>query len=165
MDHPRVIKFIEFFASQKDYNFVMEYAENGTLRTLINRYQENKWRMSSNDLAGIFMDIAYGLRFLHSKSIIHRDVKPENILMTSDYRVKLADFGISKIVGDDYAQAHTSIGSLVYMSPEVYLHQPYDKKCDIWALGLIFYEMAMMKHPFGRVVSSCCINYFVMKIN
>lgn len=131
----------------------MEYAANGTLRTMILRYQEHRWKMSANDLLEIFMDIAYGLRFLHSKNIIHRDVKPENILMTSEYRIKLADFGVSKIVCDCNPQAHTSIGSLAYMSPEVYLHRPYGKKCDIWALGLILYEIAMMKYPFDRVVS------------
>ena len=101
------------------------------------------------------MDIAYGLRFLHSKNIIHRDVKPENILMTADYRIKLADFGVSKMVNECFTQAHTSIGTLTYMSPEVYLHRPYNKKCDIWALGLILYEVAMMKYPFNKVVSNC----------
>ncbi|XP_070508307.1 serine/threonine-protein kinase Nek5-like [Chironomus tepperi] len=158
LDHPRIIKFIEFFPSKNDYNFVMEYAENGTLRTLIFRYQERKWKMTGSDLVEIFMDIAYGLKFLHSKNIIHRDVKPENILMTSDYRIKLADFGVSKIVSDCFPQVHTSIGSLAYMSPEVYLHRPYGKKCDIWALGLIFYEMAMMKYPFTQVDRARILN-------
>jgi serine/threonine protein kinase len=142
----------------------MEYASGGTLRTLIFRYQEHKWKMSSKDFVEVFMDIVYGLRFLHSKNIIHRDIKPENILMTSDFRVKLADFGVSKIVENCYPQFHTSIGSLTYMSPEVYLHRPYDKKCDIWALGLIFYELAMMKYPFNQAVRSYCINYLVIRM-
>ena len=92
LDHPNIIKLIDFFPTQTDYNFVMEYAENGTLRSMIYRYQEHKWKMSHSDLVDIFMDIAYGLRYLHSKNIIHRDIKPENILMASNYRVKLGKF-------------------------------------------------------------------------
>lgn len=62
-----------------------------------------------------------------------------------------ADFNVSKIVDDNSnPHNHTSIGTLCYMSPEVYLHQPYDSSCDMWALGIIFYELAMMKYPFTR---------------
>lgn len=69
----------------------MEYAENGTLRDLIFKYQQHKWKISAKDLRVMFMEIAYGLRFLHSKGVIHRDMKPENILLASEYRVKIGN--------------------------------------------------------------------------
>lgn len=79
-------------------------------------------------------------------------MKPENILVDENYRLKLADFGISKVVGDVNPQYQTSIGTLSYMSPEVYMHQPYDMSCDVWALGLILYELAFMKYFLTREV-------------
>lgn len=172
-NHPRIIKFFDFFYTNSNFNFIMEHACNGSVRDYISNFQRNNWKMPQEDLVGMFLDMAFGLKYLHAHNIIHRDLKPENCLLVEDYRVKigkkkslrlsvqfyhhfnilLADFGISKIVENSSVANHqTIIGTLCYMSPEVFLHQPYDSSCDIWGLGLIFYELAMMKYPFTRAV-------------
>lgn len=106
------------------------------------------------------MDIVSGVKYLHSKGIIHRDLKPENILADENSRLKLADFGISKLMPHDEADFQTSVGTVTYMAPEVYLHQPYDKSVDVWALGIIFFEMAMLNYPFSQSVSIWLYQYF-----
>ena len=90
---------------------------------------------------------------MHSKGVIHRDLKPENILLDKNYRGVVADFGIVKLVEKHEVMQHTAVGTISYMAPETYLHLPYDKSVDTWALGLMFYEMAMMKYPFSEMVS------------
>lgn len=71
----------------------------------------------------------------------------------SNFLLILADFGISKVTEDSSRHRQTVIGTLCYMSPEVFLHQPYDNSCDIWGLGLMFYELAMLKYAFTPAVS------------
>lgn len=76
------------------------------------------------------MDVAVGVKFLHSKAIIHRDLKPDNILVDTKHRLKIADFGVAKLNSSQMADFYTAIGTYTYMAPEVYLHQPYDKSVD-----------------------------------
>lgn len=153
--HPRIVRLVGFYQTCMDWNFLLEFMEKGSLRCLITRYNKNHWKLGQHDLLSLFMDIAYGLKYLHSKEIIHRDLKPENILVDGDHRMKLADFGISKLANPK-ADFHTAIGTITYMAPEVYLLDPYDKSIDVWALGIIFYEMAMMAYPFTKTVSFFC---------
>lgn len=112
-----------------DWNFVLEYAERGSLRTMLVKYQRNKWKFGQEDLLSLFMDFAFGVKYLHSKRIIHRDLKPENILVDEKHRLKIADFGISKLVSPAAAN-HTAVGTICYMAPEVFILQPYDKTVD-----------------------------------
>lgn len=94
------------------------------------------------------------VKYLHSKGIIHRDLKPENLLLDENHRLKIADFGIAKLICSNIPDFHTAVGTTLYMAPEVYLHLPYDKTVDTWGLGMIFYEMAMMKYAFSQAVSA-----------
>jgi NIMA (never in mitosis gene a)-related kinase len=151
--HPRITRLVDFYYSAQFFNFVLEYAVNGSLRELITKYQKSVWRLPTLNLITFFMDVAYGLRFLHSKNIIHRDCKPENVLIDAQFRLKLCDFGVSKMLEDAKPHLQTTVGTLTYMSPEVYLHRPYDKSCDVWALGLILYELAFNEYLFTRAVS------------
>lgn len=193
LDHPRIVKLLDFFPSKTHFNFVMEYASSGSLRDMIVKYQVNHWKFSQLEIDEMFMDMAFGVRYLHYKNIMHRDLKPENILMYEDMSLKLgkssllnsinffvfifilfiADFGVSKISHSATPLNQTVIGTLSYMAPEVFLHQPYNKSSDIWSLGLILYEMAMIKYAFTMEVSDFTIicmfkifkflNYLILK--
>lgn len=86
--------------------------------------------------------------------IIHRDLKPENILVDDYGRLKIADFGISQILEDNEDFKHDNVmGTPMYSAPEIYFHSTYNKSCDIWSLGIIFYEMATLRYPFTQNVS------------
>ena len=86
--------------------------------------------------------------YIHSLKIIHRDLKPSNIFITSDGRLKLGDFGISKLLEKTNDVALTQIGTPLYMCPEVCENHPYTNKSDIWSLGCIVYELATFEKPF-----------------
>ena len=80
--------------------------------------------------------------------ILHRDLKPGNIFLDSNYNVKLGDFGLSRVMGDQSVFAYTHVGTPYYMSPEQIADQKYNEKSDIWALGCIIYEVAALRAPF-----------------
>jgi NIMA (never in mitosis gene a)-related kinase len=88
---------------------------------------------------------------MHSKHILHRDLKPQNVFLTSTGMVKLGDFGISKCLDYSLAKARSVVGTPFYLSPELIQHIPYSYKSDIWSLGVLLYEMTTLKMPFeGR---------------
>ena len=82
---------------------------------------------------------------MHSKNILHRDIKTQNIFITKDGILKLGDFGISRELESRDQKAATSCGTPIVMSPEVCLGLPYDTKADVWSLGVILYELIMMR--------------------
>lgn len=130
VSHPRIVRLILFYPSKVDWNFILEYMEKGSLNDILKRYKSNRWKFSQSDLLALFMDVVVGVKFLHSKAIIHRDLKPDNILVDTSHRLKIADFGVAKLNSSQKADYYTAIGTFLYMSPEVYLHQPYDKSVD-----------------------------------
>lgn len=130
VSHPRIVGLILFYASQVDWNFVLEYMERGSLQDMFRNYRQKSWKFGESDLLALFMDVAVAVKYLHSKAIIHRDLKPDNILVDNNHRLKIADFGVAKLNSSQMADYYTAIGTYTYMAPEVYLHQPYDKTVD-----------------------------------
>lgn len=89
------------------------------------------------------------MKYIHDKNIIHRDVKPSNIFLSSENYIKFGDFGIARItqsINENICQ--TSIGTPYYISPEICQHKPYGNKSDIWGLGCILFELLTLRHPF-----------------
>ena len=106
--------------------------------------------MSEERLAKDIFQIASGLKYLHQFGILHRDLKPENIMLTDNsdkYFVKIMDFGLSKILGPQEKVAD-GFGTLSFVAPEVLIRQPYDKRIDIWSLGVILYYALSGTLPF-----------------
>ena len=92
------------------------------------------------------MHITRGLKSLHDKKVLHRDLKGANVFITEDGVYKLGDLNVSKVVKSDFAKTQT--GTPYYASPEVWKDQPYGIKSDMWSLGCVLYEMAAQKPPF-----------------
>lgn len=95
-----------------------------------------------------FVQLCLSLEYVHSRKILHRDLKTSNIFLTKDNTVKLGDFGISKVLECTQDHAMTVQGTPYYMSPEVCQNKPYTYQSDIWALGCILYELCNLKHAF-----------------
>ena len=92
--------------------------------------------------------ICLALKHCHDKKIIHRDLKSQNVFLTSKNYVKLGDFGISKVLESTIDKANTVVGTPYYISPEIVNDKPYNFPSDIWSLGVITYEMSALRLPF-----------------
>ena len=95
-----------------------------------------------------FLQTCMALMYIHQKKILHRDIKTQNIFLTSNGTIKLGDFGISKILENSITQAKTTVGTPYYLSPEACQNQNYNSKSDVWALGCVLYELCTLKHAF-----------------
>ena len=114
---------------------IMEYADAGDLSMVVKRQRELKQYLPESDILSWFVQIALGLQYIHKKNILHRDLKTQNIFVTSKKLVKIGDFGISKWLSHTLDLATTAIGTPHYLSPEICRRQPYSHKSDMWSLG------------------------------
>ena len=128
----------------------MEYGEGGDLSKKIQEQKSKNLPFEENQILDWFIEICEAVRYIHEKNIIHRDLQPNNILLTKNNQIKLTDFGIAKIL-DSEQQVKTKIGNDSYFSPEIIKGENYDFKTDIWNLGIILYELTQLKHPFEDV--------------
>ena len=122
---------------------IMEFCSKGNFRTVLQREAPIT---TINTVHKYLYDITCGLRALRVASIVHRDLKPENILVGRDGKLKLCDFGMARQL-DGY-DAIRLCGTLLYIAPEVMKREKYSHKIDLWALGIILYEMLVDDHPF-----------------
>lgn len=143
LDHYNITKYIDSFISGGNhYCLIMEYARGKNLRNMMSIYATIKQGSFPEDLSmNIFSQLVIGMIYLHSKNIMHRDLKPENILADAGGRILLCDFGFSKKLSSFSAQAKTLAGSYPYMPPEMLKGEIYDNSADVWAAGLILYEL------------------------
>ena len=151
--HPNVISFKDVFKDVKlDYFYiVMEYANDGDLSKKIKAQKQKTFGekyFSEEKILQYFYQICRGLQYIHSKNIIHRDIKSQNIFLMKNGKIKIGDFGIAKALTNSKNNASTVIGTPYYFSPEIINGEPYNYKTDIWSLGVVLYEMCCLKLPF-----------------
>ncbi len=132
----------------------MEYCSNGSLKSYLQNSNNGGKKITWKRKLNWSLEIVKGLMYLHSKKIIHRDMKSDNILIDDDLHAKITDFGISRIFGSATAameqQMTKQIGTSQYMAPEIALGQTYNEKCDIFSLGIIMYEIVTENtNPYG----------------
>mgnify|MGYP001103584123 CR=1 FL=1 len=159
LKHPNIIGYHEYFQTttqqrtrfgnvdvQKLY-IMMHYADGGDLETRIKARRGQLF--PENEVLDWFVQMTLALKHIHDRKILHRDIKSQNVfLMAKNSIVKLGDFGIAKSLAHTHAQARTMIGTPYYLSPEICREAPYDAKSDIWALGVVLYELMCLRHPF-----------------
>lgn len=94
------------------------------------------------------LQMLFGLRYIHSRKVLHRDMKTINVFLTENDEVRIGDLGVAKIAQDQSMFAQTIVGTPYYLSPELCEERPYNEKSDVWALGCIVYELCTKNHPF-----------------
>ena len=151
---PNLIRFYGAFFSEGNVKILLEYMNLGSLDRVIEMIRTKKIEMPcipEKILSKITHQIIQGLYYLHkSKHQIHRDIKPANILLNTDGIVKLTDFGIAKALESTADFSHTFVGSRNFMSPERISGKEYSYPSDIWSVGLVVYELATGKYPYGE---------------
>tara|TARA_B110000238_G_C16123803_1_gene438307 strand:+ start:810 stop:2081 length:1272 start_codon:yes stop_codon:yes gene_type:complete len=144
LSHINIIKVYELIIDDNlnNINLILEYFENGDLSKYLNG------SLLTECYANNFsIQIKNGLEYLMSKDILHRDIKPQNILVSKNNILKITDFGLSKYISSNELMA-TICGSPLYMAPEILKHKQYTVKSDIWSFGIIIYEMIYGFIPF-----------------
>jgi serine/threonine protein kinase/tetratricopeptide (TPR) repeat protein len=144
LDHPNICAIHEINETPDEQLYIcMGYYKGVSLREKIKRGP-----IPLSEALNIIFQIAQGLKAAHEEKIIHRDIKPGNILITEKGEVKIVDFGLAKLASEHLTHATSSKGTAAYMCPEQIRGKNVDHRCDIWALGVVFYEMLTGHLPF-----------------
>ena len=150
---PNLIRFYGAFFYEGNVKILLEYMNIGSLDRVIEKIKIKQKKIPCIPepiLSYITYQILEGLLYLHkTKHLIHRDIKPGNILINSDGIIKLTDFGISRCLDNTADFSHTYVGSKNFMSPERISGKEYSYPSDIWSLGLVLYELATGIYPYG----------------
>lgn len=154
LDHINIIPIYEYGEQNQQAYLVMPYISGGTLRQIIN----TRGPLPLNEALPLVEQIAEALDYAHKLGIIHRDIKPGNILFHADGRLLLADFGLAKILSETTLSAHDDapsishgamIGTPEYISPEQALGKPIDRRTDVYSLGIVLFQMLTGRVPFA----------------
>eukprot|EP01018_Ginkgo_biloba_P034851 Gb_41213 [translate_table: standard] len=145
---PYVVKCHGIFEKGEEIHFVLEYMDGGSLLNVMEQR-----RMSESFLADVAKQVLEGLKYLHRQKIVHRDIKPSNLLLNRKQEVKIADFGVSRILSQTLDPCNTYVGTCAYMSPERFDPDSYGGHYDgfagdIWSLGLTLLECFTGHFPF-----------------
>lgn len=124
----------------------MEFAEGGDILKRNQQHLKNRTKYKEEEIWRALVHMSLGLKSLHERKILHRDLKCANIFIASNNVYKLGDLNVSKVLKKDMAQTQT--GTPYYASPEVWKDKPYGPKSDMWSLGCVLYEMAALRPPF-----------------
>eukprot|EP00658_Telonema_sp_P-2_P063921 TRINITY_DN5276_c0_g1_i16.p1 TRINITY_DN5276_c0_g1~~TRINITY_DN5276_c0_g1_i16.p1 ORF type:complete len:500 (+),score=77.07 TRINITY_DN5276_c0_g1_i16:110-1609(+) len=146
--HPNVVGYFCSFVEDGSLHIGMEYADGGSLQRQWKKAQEAGIHFSEKQILHWCAQICSALKYVHGMKIMHRDLKLANIMLTKQNIVKIADFGLARVLGSQTQFANTCCGTPYYLAPEVCLEKPYDQKSDSWALGCILYELCTLKRPF-----------------
>ena len=155
--HPNIVKLYEVIETSKEISLVMEYLSGGNLGKCMTNY------LSESKIRQILDSLSSALFYIKEFGIIHRDIKLQNILYESNdpnSEVKFVDFGLSAIK-DPKETSREFLGTLLYVAPEILLHQPYNSAVDVWSLGVVFYAMLFQRLPFYNKENDRVVKWIV----
>lgn len=158
LKHPNIVAYHDSFQTNEgSLIIVMAYCEGGDLCKYLRAQKEI---LEEQQLVEWLVQICMALQYLHTRNILHRDLKTQNIFLTSTHIIKLGDLGIARVLDSASDLATTVIGTPYYMSPELFRNTPYGKESDVWALGCCTFEMMTRRHAFN----ARDINSLAMKV-
>ncbi|KAK3284946.1 hypothetical protein CYMTET_7427, partial [Cymbomonas tetramitiformis] len=162
--HPNVVLFMGSCRVPPDMCIVMEYCPRGSLDKVL--YEAPPAQLDCKRRMKMLLQTARGMQFLHSLTppLVHRDLKPGNLLVTNNYDIKVCDFGISMSKTKTVASATASVGTPQYAAPEIMMNNTYTEKIDVWSFGMILWEVVAAQRPFAHFSNVLqVINAVVMK--
>jgi serine/threonine protein kinase len=148
LSHVNIVKLVDTFLHRDKLCIVMEFADGGDLASIVKERQDSGIFFPDAEVMATFAQCCLGLQHAHSKHILHRDIKCQNVFLTGAGTVKLGDFGIAKVLDHTTANAKTCVGTPYYAAPEVIDNRPYGLKADIWSLGVVLFQLLALKPPF-----------------
>jgi len=143
LNHDHIILMYDYFETSSDFCVVTEYAHG----ELFEIFQDDKY-LPEPEVQGIARQLIKALHYLHDNRIIHRDMKPQNILIGANNTVKLCDFGFARAMSTNTVVLTSIKGTPLYMAPELVQERPYNHTADLWSLGVILYELVIGQPPF-----------------
>ena len=149
INHPNVIGYKEAFWDEQgsSLNIVMEYADDGDLESKIVQMRKEGGMFNESLIWSYSIQMIEGLKALHDKKIMHRDIKSANIFLVKDkHQCKIGDMNVSKVIKEKVLRTQT--GTPYYASPEVWRDEPYSYKSDLWSIGCVIYELCSLRPPF-----------------
>ncbi|MBS7813338.1 serine/threonine-protein kinase [Roseococcus pinisoli] len=144
LNHPNIVAVYDYGEDHENAWIAMELVEGGTLKQMLDRRE----RFPVTEIVRLMDQILAGLDYSHKRGVVHRDIKPANIMLTADGTVKIADFGIARIENSSMTQVGTVMGTPSYMAPEQLRGEPVDARADIWASGVLLYQLLTGEKPF-----------------
>lgn len=159
-NHPTIVKFIGFstrdFHGDNNITIIMELAEKGSLADILKQIRLNNIPINFTNTTRqlILIGISRGMKYLHDRNILHRDLKPDNVLLNNEYYPLITDFGMSKYfnVGHSKSQSREG-GTLIYMAPEIIDDKPCGRKVDVYSFGILMFEVVTGLVPYPELIN------------
>ncbi len=145
LEHPNIVTIYELGKEGETPFIAMQFLEGESLDKLLERGSA----VTLSQKISFIVYVCRALEYAHKRGVVHRDIKPGNVMVTTDGAVKVVDFGIARLGDTGKTQTGLMIGTLGYMSPQQFRNTPADARSDIWAVGIMFYEMLAGQRPFG----------------
>jgi len=160
MNHPTIIRYFASFFENSELIVVLELAAHGDLAHLCRQMKTQKAAFMEEQVWAIFIQVSDALDYMHKRRIMHRDIKPGNVFLFKDGIVKLGDLGLGRYFSSNTYRTHSVVGTPFYMAPEVITGiGGYSFKSDVWSLGCVLYELAVLSSPFA---SAKRLNYYTL---
>lgn len=155
LNHPNIVKMLGSQDINGTHYLVMEYVSGGSLRDVL----EEQRKVTVQRALYTALDLADALTRAHRLKILHRDIKPDNVLLADDGTPRLTDFGMARFAGKPHLTEDGAIvGTMAYLAPEAFMDEEPDERTDIWAFGIMFYEMLTGQRPFPQDQPASLIN-------